>query len=525
MRKLKKQLLRTMIACGLVVSMAVGSTVAYLSDAETAANTFTVGKVQIDLEEPGYPGNDSDEVKNIIPNQEIVKDPQIENTGNNNALVFLRVEVPQEMFTDEDDGTGEQKKQDLFRLKGVSSQWELLRTETVTGEDGKVKTSYVYGYKKTLGKGATTDKLFQKVQMKNAVESDLSGNVEDIVVTACAIQATDIPDVNLIPGSDGNLSKDVLDQVYTIFLNQSGNQTSRPADGGTLANGCLTEYGSADYGYAPPEPTKEGFVFAGWSPASIPVDSTGNITFTAQWEEKVATLLDGETVNIRMKILAGSSSTRMASDRNIKAIQRSDEESSELVRNSAHYLISTTDSESPIYMWFDNGVIKWWSEARHVMAGSDLSYLCCGLAKLSDISGLADIDTSNVTDMSRLFYVSYVPVTGVENPDASMPKFALDDITPLKTWDTKNVTDMSDMFYMRNQLTNLEPLANWDVSNVKNMRGMFLECSIINNASAINDWDVSNVINFKNMFYNCPSHPEFTKRSGTWVAGTFYPAS
>lgn len=543
MRKLKKQLLRTMIACGLVVSMAVGSTVAYLSDAETAANTFTVGKVQIDLEEPGYPGNDSDEVKNIIPNQEIVKDPQIENTGNNNALVFLRVEVPQEMFTDEDDGTGEQKKQDLFRLKGVSSQWELLRTETVTGEDGKVKTSYVYGYKKTLGKGATTDKLFQKVQMKNAVESDLSGNVEDIVVTACAIQATDIPDVNLIPGSDGNLSKDVLDQVYTIFLNQSGNQTSRPADegnrnqtgklgkisyeldGGTLANGCLTEYGSADYGYAPPEPTKEGFVFAGWSPASIPVDSTGNITFTAQWEEKVATLLDGETVNIRMKILAGSSSTRMASDRNIKAIQRSDEESSELVRNSAHYLISTTDSESPIYMWFDNGVIKWWSEARHVMAGSDLSYLCCGLAKLSDISGLADIDTSNVTDMSRLFYVSYVPVTGVENPDASMPKFALDDITPLKTWDTKNVTDMSDMFYMRNQLTNLEPLANWDVSNVKNMRGMFLECSIINNASAINDWDVSNVINFKNMFYNCPSHPEFTKSSGTWVAGTFYPAS
>lgn len=543
MRKLKKQLLRTMIACGLVVSMAVGSTVAYLSDAETAANTFTVGKVQIDLEEPGYPGNDSDEVKNIIPNQKIVKDPQIENTGNNNALVFLRVEVPQEMFTDEDDGTGEQKKQDLFRLKGVSSQWELLRTETVTGEDGKVKTSYVYGYKKTLGKGATTDKLFQKVQMKNAVESDLSGNVEDIVVTACAIQATDIPDVNLIPGSDGNLSKDVLDQVYTIFLNQSGNQTSRPADegnrnqtgklgkisyeldGGTLANGCLTEYGSADYGYAPPEPTKEGFVFAGWSPASIPVDSTGNITFTAQWEEKVATLLDGETVNIRMKILAGSSSTRMASDRNIKAIQRSDEESSELVRNSAHYLISTTDSESPIYMWFDNGVIKWWSEARHVMAGSDLSYLCCGLAKLSDISGLADIDTSNVTDMSRLFYVSYVPVTGVENPDASMPKFALDDITPLKTWDTKNVTDMSDMFYMRNQLTNLEPLANWDVSNVKNMRGMFLECSIINNASAINDWDVSNVINFKNMFYNCPSHPEFTKRSGTWVAGTFYPAS
>lgn len=40
MRKSKKQLLRTLIACGLVVSVAAGGTVAYLTDAETATNTF-----------------------------------------------------------------------------------------------------------------------------------------------------------------------------------------------------------------------------------------------------------------------------------------------------------------------------------------------------------------------------------------------------------------------------------------------------------------------------------------------------
>ena len=305
MRKSKKQLLRTLMACGLVISVAAGGTVAYLTDAETATNTFTVGKVKIDLEEPGYPGNDSDEVKNIIPNQEIVKDPQIENTGNNDALVFLRVEIPQETFTDEDDGTWEQKKQDLFRLKGVSDQWELLRTETTTDADGKTKTSYVYGYKKTLAKGSTTDKLFQKVQMKNSIEKDLEGNVEDVIVTACAIQATDIPDINLTPGSDGTLGKDVLDQVYTIFLNQSGDQTSRPADegdrnqtgklgtisyeldGGTLADGSLTEYGSADYGYTPPEPTKKNYTFTGWEPENIPAGSTGNVTLTAKWTPNV----------------------------------------------------------------------------------------------------------------------------------------------------------------------------------------------------------------------------------------------
>ena len=436
MRKSKKQLLRTLMACGLVVSVAAGGTVAYLTDAETATNTFTVGKVKIDLEEPGYPGNDSDEVKNIIPNQEIVKVPQIENTGNNDALVFLRVEVPQEEFTelDADNNVGEKKLQDLFKLKNVSDQWELLRTETTTDADGKTKTSYVYGYKKTLAKGSTTDKLFQKVQMRNAMESDLSGNVEDITVTACAIQATDIPDVNLTPGSDGTLGKDVLDQVYTIFLNQSGDQKSRPADdgdrnqagklgtisyeldGGTLAEGSLTEYGNADYGYTPPEPTKEDYDFAGWEPASIPEGSTGNVTLTAQWKpavlgtityqlqggslsdqktsytiqdygytppeptrdnyifagwspasipdgghgdfafkatwkENAATLLNGQTLNVRMKTLAGDTSAKYSTtNTTITAIRHSATAPSEAMMADENSLVSATNSTLPVYM-------------------------------------------------------------------------------------------------------------------------------------------------------------------------------
>ena len=569
MRKLKKQLLRTMIACGLVVSVAVGSTVAYLTDAETATNTFTVGKVQIDLEEPGYPGNDSDEVKNIIPNQEIVKDPQIENTGSNDALAFLRVEIPQEMFTDGDDGTGAQKKQDLFRLKGVSDQWELLRTETVTREDGKGKTSYFYGYKKTLGKGATTDKLFQKVQMKNAVESDLSGNVEDIVVTACAIQATDIPDVNLTPGSDGNLSKDVLDQVYTIFLNQSGNQTSRPADEGNrsqtgklgkitydlgddaVLEGALSEYGTADYGYIPPTPVREGYKFMGWTPESIPADRDGAITFTAnwkadtigtirydldggtitgekteytvedygyvpptpvkkgytftgwslesipdgskgtvtfkaKWEAMTATLLDGESINAKFKKLAGDKSGAPL-DTAIKAIQRSEETPTAAVTADTNSLISTDDSQNPVYAWFDNGIIKWWSEAGKVSAGTNMSSLCYYMTKLTDISGLANWDTSKVTDMSTMF--------------SSCGK--LTDLSQLSNWNTGNVTFMGSMFDTCGRLTDLRGMENWDTGNVTNMYSMFGACVRLTDLTALSGWNLKNVTNAEDMFRTC----------------------
>ena len=600
MRKSKKQLLRTLIACGLVVSVAAGGTVAYLTDAETATNTFTIGRVQIDLEEPGYPGNDSDEVKNIVPNQEIVKDPQIENTGNNDALTFLRVEVPQEMFTDGDDGTGAQKKQDLFRLKGVSDQWELLRTETVTGENGKAKTSYVYGYKKTLGKGATTDKLFQKVQMKNAVESDLSSNVEDIIVTACAIQATDIQNVNLTPGSDGNLSKDALDQVYTIFLNQSGNQTSRPADegdrnqsgklgkisyeldGGTLAAGTLTEYGSADYGYTPPAPvkknytftgwepenipagstgtvtmtakwtadvlgsisynldggnisgekasytaddygyipptpTKTGYKFTGWSPAKIQTDSTGNVTFAASWEEETATTLDGETLNARMKVLAGKKNADCYEvDTKITAIQHSIQEPSDEIKTNPTSLVSTEDSEVPVYMWFEDGTIKWWSAANSVVANSNLNYLCHYMTNLIDISGLSDLDTKDVTSMRSTFSAcnNLTDLTALKRWDTRnlidvscifSRCTSLSDLTPLASWNTNNITNMGDMFKECINLLNLNPLTNWNTSNVTSMNNMFFQCASLASLTPIANWDTDNLTTMSDMFYECTS--------------------
>ena len=188
-------------------------------------NIATVGDVKIDLEEPGYPGNDSAEVAAILPNQEIVKDPQVENTGDNAAIVYLKVDVPQETFTElGTDGTkGETKLQDLFALKNLSDNWELIKTETSTDADtAKTKTTYVYAYRKTLDKGAKTDKLFERVQMKNAVESDLSGKVEDIVIQACAIQATDIPDVDLAADENGYLKTGSLSDIYGIVTKTSG---------------------------------------------------------------------------------------------------------------------------------------------------------------------------------------------------------------------------------------------------------------------------------------------------------------
>ena len=52
---------------------------------------------------------------------------------------------------------------------------------------------------------------------------------------------------------------------------------------------------------------------------------------------------------------------------------------------------------------------------------------------------------------------------------------------------------------------------------------MFANCVKLTNTVGINSWDISKVTRFTSMFSDCPSHPEFTKRSGTWYSGTFKP--
>ena len=101
---------------------------------------------------------------------------------------------------------------------------------------------------------------------------------------------------------------------------------------------------------------------------------------------------------------------------------------------------------------------------------------------LHDISGLANLDTSNVTNMREMFYENQIS-----------------DLSPLTNWNTSKVTDMDDMFY-GNQISDLSPLANWDTSKVTNMSSMF-DDNQINDLSPLANWNTGNVIYMNSMFY------------------------
>lgn len=131
---------------------------------------------------------------------------------------------------------------------------------------------------------------------------------------------------------------------------------------------------------------------------------------------------------------------------------------------------------------------------------------------LANIDGLANWDTSKVTDMSWMF----------GNDDGGAMEIS--DLTPIEKWNVGNVIDMNSMF-LGCKIKNINSLSNWNVSNLASVSQMF-QGNPITDASGINNWNITKVTDFAGMFYLCPTHPEFTKVTGTWnESGTFTPTT
>lgn len=96
MKKAKK-ILALLLCAALLVGATVAGTVAYLTDKEDVVNTFTVGNIDIKLDEADVDGNGRTEVGNayhLLPNQTYTKDPTVwVKEGSEEAYIRLVVTV------------------------------------------------------------------------------------------------------------------------------------------------------------------------------------------------------------------------------------------------------------------------------------------------------------------------------------------------------------------------------------------------------------------------------------------------
>ena len=99
------------------------------------------------------------------------------------------------------------------------------------------------------------------------------------------------------------------------------------------------------------------------------------------------------------------------------------------------------------------------------------------------------IDTSGITDMSRLFSVG--------GPGHDFTAFRGD----ISEWDVSGVTDMSNMFHDAAAFN--QDISKWNVSKVTNMLGMFFGATAFNQDISV--WNVSSVIHMASMFHGATS--------------------
>ena len=178
----KRKILLLAMALCMVAILAVGGTLAYFTAEDEADNVFTIGYVDIELEET------FEQFSDLVPGLDINKDVYVKNTGSNPAYVRVHIAIPADM--DDGDPSFNASKNFLhfnFTNESVADgQWSwLAEYSTGTGYDtakkwnyyetsidGEDYAVYVVTYRSELAKGTQTKtQALDKVYLDKTVNA------------------------------------------------------------------------------------------------------------------------------------------------------------------------------------------------------------------------------------------------------------------------------------------------------------------------------------------------------------------
>ncbi len=243
----KKRLIIAGAAAVLVlgIGLAVTGIRAYLTDTESVTNTFTIGEVTIDTLEPNYPGNGTDETEDLLPNEEVPKDPCIKNTGKNRIVVFEQVDIPMaNIITADEDGTRfPQSNVEVFGYRTTegtynsthSDKWVEIKEQYLNADDEEVtaevatKVRRIYGHNTVLEEDETSVPVFDVVRLVNVIEGQIDNSVQSIVITTYAIQADNIAGVTDAEWKE-TMEAEKLTEIFDTYMNQSADVDPSDAD-------------------------------------------------------------------------------------------------------------------------------------------------------------------------------------------------------------------------------------------------------------------------------------------------------
>ena len=191
---MKKKITAIFLCVALVAIAIVGASLAYFTDSKTAENTFTMGNVQIKLDETDVTNPTGPRVTsntyNTYPGAVVTKDPIVHNTGSNAAYIRATVKVEGWVATCKDcyNFEGADYAATLVRYLvaegALGTGWSVEKA-TVDANNGDV--TFTLKYANALAAGTSTTAMFQQVQVPTGLVNGKT--LGTITVTAQAIQA------------------------------------------------------------------------------------------------------------------------------------------------------------------------------------------------------------------------------------------------------------------------------------------------------------------------------------------------
>ena len=169
------------------------------------------------------------------------------------------------------------------------------------------------------------------------------------------------------------------------------------------------------------------------------------------------------------------------------------------------------DQDVPVYAYYvPNGsnYDVYFLASDDIYLPEDSSSLFIRMSELVSLDS-SNMNTSRVVNMMDMFYrcgkLQSIDPTGwdVSNVQVLYGTFcrctSLTSID-LTGWDTSSVTDMRDVFSNSNNLVTIKGLETWDTSNVTRMESMFSTCRSLTDLSGITNWDTSKVTSLYQTF-------------------------
>ena len=271
------------------------------------------------------------------------------------------------------------------------------------------------------------------------------------------------------------------DSYFTITFNANGGTVS-PASKRVGEGAKIKDM---------PTPERTGHVFLGWYTQAIGgtkitanYTPTENKTLYAHWEELETMFDTGRVVNVKMKYLSGTLNDKTnldaASDldNNVTSIERT---TTAPDLNQINYeIVSVNGVKYPIYAWYDNGKIYWYTEANVAFTNPDASYMFCRYGSLTNLD--TDFDTSLTTNMVHMLadntIIEHYDLSHFNTSNVTTVQWIFHGCQSLKeldlsTWDTTSMVNMNSMFCNTYAIETLD-MSNWDFSKISLPNGYFL---------------------------------------------------